>query len=551
MVAEADLELQKVHSGDPVVAGTPTGYQLQVSNNGPSDAVGPLTVTDTLPAGMSYLSVGAPWACTAQPGNVVGCTVAQGLGAGQDAPPLEMQVMVATDADPGPATNTARVDSPTTDGVPGNNPDDETVQVTRATNLRVTKTHPGGAHIGDDLTFTISVTNDGPSTARDVVVTDTLPAGLEFVSASGTDWTCTNAGNEVTCLLATRLASGATAPPITLVTGVRPAAHPGVDNVVVVESNTPETDPTDNRDSVPVEVPALVDLSVTKELLDELVVGQEARYRITVTNDGPTDDPGQITLTDELPDGLDHVSAEGAGWTCEESSGTLTCVAPDGLAADESSSVEVVVRVEPSAWPSVLNVARVTTPSEDRDPDNNADKEPGDVTPSVDLSLEKSVVSRKGDRVRYQLMVRNDGPSSTVGPIVVTDRLPKGLEFVAASGSGWSCVTAGRLVTCTHVDPLAADDEAGFLLDARIVAEPGSQVRNVAHLDGSGGQVSGSTTDDDDAVFTLASQADAPDDDASGGSGGLPDTGGPALWIAVAGLVLLGAGLRLVTRRRD
>ncbi|WP_110205040.1 isopeptide-forming domain-containing fimbrial protein [Nocardioides daejeonensis] len=551
VVAVADLALEKKHSGAPVVAGTPTDYTLTVVNNGPSDAIAPLTVTDTLPAGMSYLSAGAPWSCAPPTGQTVTCTLAQGLVAGQTAPALQMSVMVAADAESAPATNSAHVESPTTDDKPGNNTDDETVPVTRATNLRVTKSHTGTAHIGDELSFAIAVHNEGPSTARDVVVTDTLPVGLEFVSATGTDWTCTAADGVVTCTLAGRLASGADAPPITVVTVVRPAAYPWVQNVAEVGSSTPETDPEDNRDTDPVDVPALVDLAVTKELVGDLVVGQEGRYRLTVTNNGPTDDPEQITLTDVLPAGLAYRSAAGDGWDCAESGGTVTCTRPGGLAAGETSIVEVIVLVEPSAWPGVLNQARVETPSEDKDPDNDTDEVESDVTPTVDLSLDKSVASQKRGLVTYRLTVRNGGPSATVAPLVVTDRLPKGLEYVAAHGKGWSCVVAGQLVTCTYVDPLPAGAEASFLVEARIVAKPGESIRNVAQLDGGDEGTDGPTTDDDDAVVKVPPVKDGGDDgDEDGTDSGLPNAGGPALWILVAGLGLLGGGLLLIRRRR-
>ena len=50
------------------------------------------------------------------------------------------------------------------------------------------------------MVYQVDVANAGPSDAAAVTVTDTLPAGVTFVSATGTGWTCTNAGNvSVTC----------------------------------------------------------------------------------------------------------------------------------------------------------------------------------------------------------------------------------------------------------------------------------------------------------------------------------------------------------------
>ena len=59
------------------------------------------------------------------------------------------------------------------------------------------------------LTYTIEVTNDGPGTATDVVVTDTLPGGVVPVSAVPTVGTCTRDGATLTCRLGT-MAVGAT-----------------------------------------------------------------------------------------------------------------------------------------------------------------------------------------------------------------------------------------------------------------------------------------------------------------------------------------------------
>ena len=62
------------------------------------------------------------------------------------------------------------------------------------------------------MAYSLVVVDNGPSDAAGLSVTDTLPAGVTFVSASGTGWTCTNTGNvSVTCTRPT-LATGATRP---------------------------------------------------------------------------------------------------------------------------------------------------------------------------------------------------------------------------------------------------------------------------------------------------------------------------------------------------
>jgi uncharacterized repeat protein (TIGR01451 family) len=78
--------------------------------------------------------------------------------------------------------------------------------------LSITKTDsPDPVVRGNDLTYTIRVTNNGPLDATSVVVTDNLPAGanVDFVSATSTAGTCQRAGNTVTCELGT-VANGVT-----------------------------------------------------------------------------------------------------------------------------------------------------------------------------------------------------------------------------------------------------------------------------------------------------------------------------------------------------
>src|SRR5690606_2860314 len=102
---------------------------------------------------------------------------------------------------------------------------------------------------------------------------------------------------------------------------------------------------------------------------------------------------------------------------------------------------------------------------------------------------------------------------------------------------------------CTYADPLPAGAEVGFLVETRVVAEPGTSIRNVAHLDGGDDGSNGPTTDEDDAVVEVPPVKDDDADDQGSDDGGLPDAGGPAVWILVGGLALLGAGL-LLSRRR-
>ena len=83
--------------------------------------------------------------------------------------------------------------------------------------LSISKTHTGNFVVGTNGTFTIRVTNTGGvPTSGVVTVTDTLPAGLTFVSGVGTGWSCSAAGQTVTCTTSTPIPAGGAASPITL-----------------------------------------------------------------------------------------------------------------------------------------------------------------------------------------------------------------------------------------------------------------------------------------------------------------------------------------------
>jgi uncharacterized repeat protein (TIGR01451 family) len=123
-----------------------------------------------------------------------------------------------------------------------------------STDLSITKsTTAPNAFGGNPITYTLAVSNAGPSVANTVSVTDTLPAGASFVSASGSGWTCNNVAGVVTCTVAT-LPTGAA--PVINLTIVAPAVVSAgtLSNTATVSSSTTDTNPANNSStsSVPI-----------------------------------------------------------------------------------------------------------------------------------------------------------------------------------------------------------------------------------------------------------------------------------------------------------
>jgi uncharacterized repeat protein (TIGR01451 family) len=150
----------------------------------------------------------------------VTCTHAGPVEAGDQLPGLTIQVHVHTEASPS-VTNQAAVGSDDDFNSDNNTATDDTTVREPRPDLTVTSSHTGNFVATHQGTYTLSVQNlatepaHGPTT-----VTDTLPAGLTFVSAAGTNWACSAIGQVVTCTYAPTVAGLTTAPAIALVVNV-------------------------------------------------------------------------------------------------------------------------------------------------------------------------------------------------------------------------------------------------------------------------------------------------------------------------------------------
>ena len=170
-------------------------------NLGPSDAQA-ATVSDTLPPGVTFVAASSP--CTAL-GQVVGCNLGT-LAAGFDQT-YDVTVAVLPGTTSSPLSNTAVVATTTTDLVAGNNSSTSTALPSPLADISVVKVATPSAILkGGRTSFAITVHNAGPSIARSVTLSDTMPAGLSLVSATGTG--CATAGATVTCALGDLAAGG-------------------------------------------------------------------------------------------------------------------------------------------------------------------------------------------------------------------------------------------------------------------------------------------------------------------------------------------------------
>ncbi|MFY9820261.1 MAG: Calx-beta domain-containing protein [Thermoanaerobaculia bacterium] len=460
----ADLSVTKVDSPDPVPAGKNLTYTITVTNAGPSSAAS-VVLGDELPAGTTFVSLSSPsgWSCTKPPvgsGGTVSCSTPS-LAVGSAVFTLTVAVAPSTPAG-AVFSNTATASSSTPDPNPGNESGTATTIVGASADLSVTQVDaPDPVTAGNNLTYTITVTNAGPSSAEGVILNDPLPAGTTFVFLSSpAGWTCTKppvgSGGTVSCSKPS-LAVGSAV--FTLTVAVDPLTPDGaiLANTASASSTTPDPNPGNESGSATTMVGVSADLSLTQMGTPNPVpAGTHLTYTITVTNAGPNPAAG-VTLSDTLPAGTTFVSLNSpGGWSCSIS-GTVSCSkasVPGGL-----SVFTLIVAVAPSTPIGTIltNTAAITSSTADPNPgDTSATTTTATISPAT-LSGTKSLAGSfiAGSAVTYTVMLTNNGPSAQNDNPgnEFTDVLPPELTLGSATATSGVVILAANTVTWNGAIP--------------------------------------------------------------------------------------------------
>ena len=258
-------------------------------------------------------------------------------------------------------------------------------------------------NFGDNVNYTVTVTNDGIGDAKDVVVRDVLGEGLKFVSATG-NYTFDEVTRTVTWIVDLAKGESKVFSVIAIVSG-----YGNVTNSLVVGNKTT---------GVNVTVPEIIpDKTVDNEIPN---FGDNVTYTVTVTNDG-IGDANNVVITDVLDKGLKFLNATG-NFTYDEKTGTITWIVDLDKGETKTFNVNVTV-LGYGVLPNTVAVGNKTAVRNITVPEIITVKEVN----SSDIHI--------GDEITYTITVSNSGKINATN-VVIRDILPEGLKFINASNGG-------------------------------------------------------------------------------------------------------------------
>ncbi len=444
--AEADLSVTKTDGAASATPGDPTSYTITVSNAGPScDPAANLV--DTFGADLT----GVTWTCSGAGGASCGSASGSGNISSSDNLPDGGSVTYTVSATidgcaTGTLSNTATINSSVTDPAAGNDSATDTTTLTPEADISVVKTDgQATAAPGDATSYTITVSNAGPSCDPSVSVADTFPATL-----TGVTWTCAGAGG-ASCGSASGSGNISTTDDLPDGGSVTYTVSATIDSCTTgTLSNTATatasvTDPaagndssTDNTTLVPE-----ADVSVTKtDGQATAAPGDATSYTITVSNAGPSCDPS-VSVADTFPATLSGVTwtcAGAGGASCGSASGSGNIATTDDLPDGGSVTYTVNATIDSCSTGTLSNTASATTSVTDPAAGNNSATDNTTLTPEADISITKTdgaASATPGDPTSYTITVTNSGPSCDPA-VGVADTFGADL-----SGVTWTCAGAG------------------------------------------------------------------------------------------------------------
>ena len=377
-------------------------YTVAVTNSGDSIATN-VTLTDELPEGLTFVS------STPEAASSDGSTVTWSLGDIQPGDSVSV-TMVLTAANVGEQINTATAVS--VEGISGL---DTALTSVIPGSLQLAKSGPEQTISGNDLTYEITVTNDGAGALTNIVLTDILPEGLTYVSSSPE--AAVGADGTISWLIESLDAEATATVSLVATTG-----EPGE----IVNTSTVDSDEGATATAQATTLVTRSDLAITKTVDNPSpLLGQQTVFTIAVTNNGNAV-ASNVSVVDPLPAEIGSVVADPEATLAEDGSlqWTIAAIEPGGTAT-------ITVTGTPSVGGAITNTVSAT----ERGVTVTAEASIDVLEPAVSLAKAGgSALYVDGERT-YTITATNTGTANLTG-VTITDNIPAEMSYVTSDNGG-------------------------------------------------------------------------------------------------------------------
>lgn len=439
----ADIVIVNTNNQISYTAGTTATYTVTVTNAGPQDAEN-VTIANAIPTGITGFSwtgsngsegTNVPLADVIPAltvGEVVTYTITVTVPAGytEDLLVSETTVVSADTDDPDPACDLCI---------------DTDFNTANATDIVVVNTNNTAYYTaGGESVYTVTVTNNGPADAVNVIVENAIPEGI-----TDFDWTGTNGSSGTDAALADTIATLAAGATVTYTIILQVPA--GYDGYLISEASaTVFTDPDTScdqcvdTDTNNTDVADIVVVNTNNQ--NTYVAGTTTVYTVTVTNQGP-DTALNVNVSNAVPAGITNFTWTGSNGT--SGAGALADVLAE-LAADGEVTYTITVAIPAAFTGNLVSESEVTSLTADPQPACPACIDT-DTPGSANLVTTKEIVSSSenkytaGTDLVYEITITNQGPTEAQN-VSVQDLIPAGLPAADVSWSGNGTQGSGNLV---------------------------------------------------------------------------------------------------------
>ena len=434
---KSNLEIHKTVDKESVKIGDTLTYTISVKNNG--DKVAKAIIYDNVPEGTVLLNKDnnedentkkLTWRVTVEPGETE-----------------NVEFTVRVKAEKGTIKNSAIVNGKTT-----NETETGIINITGKKEVNTSE-----AKVGDTLTYTITLTNNGNADGK-VTVTDEIPTGITLVADSITANGSYNEENKTITWTDVKVEAGKTAE-VSFKATINSDTKTSVTNKAVIDGNKP-TEEVETK---------VANITGTKTVdKTEAKVGDTLTYIITLTNNGNAD--GTVTVTDEIPTGTRIKDENTTGYNKETNTMTWSNVEVKANGGTATLTLEVVVKDDTTD--TVKNVAKIDNKEIPEKPE----------TKVANITGAKSVdkpTAKVGDTLTYTIKLTNSGNGD--GKVTVTDEIPTGTRIKDENTTGYNKET--NTMTWSNVEVKANGGTATLTLEV-VVEDNISIIKNIAYVDG-------------------------------------------------------------------